>query len=300
MAGASSDDGAEERTKPHGIRHHAPVVPPPRVLVLGCGHAGRVIALRAREAGRVVRVTTRSLERARALGAEDLDVVRTGELGPSIAEEVDEETHVVVAFPPDGAAEHVVADAVRRAGAVTWLSTTGVYALDAGRVDETTAPAPPASDRARRLLDAERSFLDVGGTVLRCPGIYGPDRGLHVRVVRGEHKIPGDGSRHLSRIHVEDLAALVLASSSAPGRTFVVGDLTPAPHVEVVRWICEAYGVPLPPSVPLDQVHVSLRGDRRVDPSAALSALGVTLRFPSFQLGMAPSATGLVAGADRR
>lgn len=270
------------------------------MLVLGCGHAGRVIALRAREDGRVVRVTTRSPERAQALAADGLDVARTGALDPSIAAEVDEATHVVVAFPPDGSTERLAADAVRHAAAVTWLSTTGVYPLDAGRVDETTAPAAPTTERARRLLDAERWFLDVGATVLRCPGIYGPDRGLHVRVVRGEHRIPGDGTRHLSRIHVEDLATLVLASSATRGRTFVVGDRTPAPHLEVVRWICEAYGVPLPPSVPLDQAHVSLRGDRRVDPSAALAALGVALRVPSYQLGMAPSATGLVAGVDRR
>lgn len=271
----------------------------PRVLVVGCGYAGRVVALRAREGGRVVRVTTRSEERAHALRAEGLEIARTGVLDGSLAGAIDEDTHVVAAFPPDEHAEIVVAEAARHAAAVTWLSTTGVYPLDAGRVDDATTPAPPATDRARRLLDAEQRFLDVGGTVLRCPGIYGPDRGLHVRVVRGEHRIPGDGARHLSRIHVEDLASLVLASAGVRGRTFVVGDHTPAPHLEVVRWICEAYGVPLPPSVPLDQVHVSLRGDRRVDPTGALAALGVTLRFPSYRLGMAPGATGLVARSPR-
>ena len=77
-----------------------------------------------------------------------------------------------------------------------------------------------------------------------------------------------------------------------------MGDRTPAPHVEVVRWICEAYGVPMPPFVPLESVHVTLRGDRRVDPSGALAALGVELRYPTYRVGMAPEATGIV-GADQ-
>ncbi len=269
---------------------------PPSVLVLGCGYAGRVVALRARAAGRSVRATVRSPDRARALEAEGLEVVRSDVLDASLGAHVSEDTHVVVAFPPDGDSEHRVAKLIRGAGAITFLSTTGVYAELAGRVDDATVAPEPTSDRTRRLLEAERVLLDVGATVLRCPGIYGPDRGLHVRVVRGEHRIPGDGTRCLSRIHVEDLAQLVLAAERTQRRIFVVGDRSPAPQLEVVSWICAVYGVSLPPFVPLESVHVSLRGDRRVDPTGALTALGVELLHPSYRTGMAPEATGLASG----
>src|SRR6185437_14800339 len=108
----------------------------------------------------------------------------------------------------------------------------------------------------------------------------GPDRGLHLRVVRGEHRLPGDGSGFTSRIHVDDLAQLVLASRRAPRETFVVGDLSPAPQREVVAWIAREYGVPLPPSVPVEAVHETLRADRRIDGRRALAALRVTLAYP--------------------
>lgn len=270
---------------------------PPDLLVVGCGYAGRVVALRARAAGRSVRVTTRSAERARALAAEGLEVVAEGPLDASLAEHVGRGTHVLAAFPPDGVTEGIVAAAASSAQGLTWISTTGVYAERAGRIDAATELPEVATDRARVLLEAERRMLAAGGTVLRCPGIYGPDRGLHVRVVRGVHRIPGDGTRHLSRIHVEDLASLVLASRGHRGEVLVVGDRSPAPHIEVVRWICDAYEVPLPPSVPLGDVHVSLRGDRQVDPTHALAALGAELRFPTYQLGMAPAVTGLRRGS---
>lgn len=257
--------------------------------MLGCGYAGREIALRARAAKRTVRVTVRSHEHAAALGAEGLEVLRSDTLDASIAAHIGPSTHVVVAFPPDGAAENVAAEAARGARALTFLSTTGVYAESAGRVDGATEVPAPTTDRLRRLLGAEATLREAGAAVLRCPGIYGPDRGLHVRVVSGKHRIPGDGSRSLSRIHVEDLASFALACgevASARGKAFVIGDLTPAPHLEVVQWICDHYGVPLPPFAPLEDVHVSLRADRRVDPSEALAALGVTLRYPDFRDGM--------------
>ena len=81
---------------------------------------------------------------------------------------------------------------------------------------------------------------------------------------------------------------MILASPAAPGETFVVGDAKPARHADVVSWICEAYGVAMPPSVPLAEVHETLRGDRRVDGSRALRVLGVTLRYPTYESGYAP------------
>ena len=53
------------------------------------------------------------------------------------------------------------------------------------------------------------------------------------------------------------------------------------------RWICEHHGVPFPPSVPLEEVHETLRSDRRVDGARARERLGVTLRYPSYRDGMA-------------
>jgi nucleoside-diphosphate-sugar epimerase len=268
-----------------------------RVLVLGAGHAGSAVARLARERGLAVTVTVRSPEREARLRAEGLDVIRSDGLDAGVASLVDAATHVVVAFPPDGATDARVAPALRDAAAITYVSTTGVYGDTRGKIDDDTPlPASP-TERGRRVLDAEAAYREHGATVLRCPAIYGPTRGLHARVLRGEHRIPGDGSRFLSRVHVEDLAAFVLAAARFEGETFVVGDLTPAPHLEVVEYVCAAYGVPLPEHVPLESVHESLRADRRIDPSRALQMLGVTPCFPSYRDGMSPSATGLRARA---
>lgn len=259
----------------------------PDILVLGCGFTGATVARRARASGRTVLSTVRSAERARALRAEGFAVLEQPQLDARVAEQVGPATHVIIAFPPDGATDQRVAPALARARAITYVSSTGVYGERTGTIDDHTPLPTLPSDRARRILEAEAAYRAQGGTVLRCPGIYGRDRGLHVRILRGEHRIPGDGSRTLSRIHVEDLASLLLAAVETRGETYVVGDLNPAPHIDVVRFVCEQYGLPLPAAVPWESVHESLRADRAVDPARALRELGVTLRYPTYREGMA-------------
>lgn len=273
-----------------------------RVVVLGCGYAGAALARLARARGLDVVVHARSDARATSLREQGFEVLQRPELDATIAEHVDERTHVVIAFPPDGATDARIAPSLARAAAITYVSSTGVYGDHRGVVNDAT-PLPTAADvapsgRGSRIVAAEDAYRREGGTVLRCPALYGPDRGLHVRVLRGEHRIPGDGTRYLSRIHVDDLAQLILAlvppvTALAAAATFVVGDREPARHIDVVRFVCETYGVALPPFVALETVHESLRADRRVDASRALAASRISLRYPSYREGLAPAATGL-------
>jgi nucleoside-diphosphate-sugar epimerase len=269
-----------------------------RVLILGCGYAGRAVARLARSRGISVVATVRSLERERALTAEGFHVERAPTLeAANVGRFIDSATHVVIAFPPDGSTEAALVPLLARAFSVTAISTTAIYGELRGVIDDATPIPPPTTPRALRASRAEAEYRRAGATVLRCPGIYGPERGLHVRVLSGRHLMSEDGARTLSRIHVEDLAQLILATRGRPARTFVVGDLAPAPQLEVVNFICSAYAARFPETAPPEAVPESLRADRSIDGSAALAELGVTLTYPTYREGMAPSATKLDAAS---
>jgi nucleoside-diphosphate-sugar epimerase len=270
------------------------------VLVLGCGYAGTAVARRARAAGHPVLCTVRSADRATLLRDQGFQVLAAPTLDASIAEHVRPDTHVVIGFPPDGSTDAVVAEAIAGAHAISYISSTGVYGDRTGPIDERSVLPTQPSERVARILHGEALYRAVGATVLRCPGIYGPTRGLHMRILRGEHRIPGDGSRTLSRIHIEDIASFALAAYEARGLTYVLGDLEPAPHIDVVRYVCDTYGVALPPSVPWAEVHETLRADRQVDSSKARRELAVTLRYPTYREGMSPDATGIRPRSDIR
>lgn len=250
------------------------------LLVLGCGYTGLAVARRRVATERVVG-TTRDPARAEVLRREGLEVV--ADVDQCV---VDAESDVVVTFPPDGVTDLRLAPRCAAARAVVYLSSTAVFGAVHGVVDDTT-PVRRDSERAALRLAAEDAWRAVGATVLRAPAIYGPDRGLHVRVRAGKHRVPGDGSQFVSRVHVEDLASLVLAALARPRReTYVVGDLEPAAHGAVVDFVCAEWGCARPPHVPLEQSDETLRGDRRVDPRRALAELGVTLAYPSYRDGM--------------
>jgi nucleoside-diphosphate-sugar epimerase len=246
-----------------------------RRVVFGAGYVGaRVAALAASRGDEVVAtVRTAQLESNtfRVTRAPVLEVARREAAG----------AHAIICFPPDEATDAALASLLREALAVSYVSSTSVYGEASGGVDDSTPVAGPSG-----WLTAEAAYRAVGGTVLRAPGIYGPDRGLHVRVTSGQHQLPGEAGGVMSRVHADDLAELLLASVAVRGETFVVGDLEPAAQRETVEWVCAEWGCALPPTVEPAQVPASLRRDRRVDASRALRVLGVTLRYPSFRVGM--------------
>lgn len=258
-----------------------------RVVVLGCGFAGEAVARLSMERGLPCLATSRSEARVEALRARGIDAV-VASLPDGVDRLVREGDGVVVTFPPDGRTDAAVVEPLRRASAWVYVSSTGVYGDARGRVIGTT-PTDASTPRSALRLEAEELYRALGGVVLRAPGIYGPGRGLHVRLAAGRFRLPGDGSRAISRIHVDDLAAFVVAAleRGSPSSVHAVGDDAPVPQREVVAWLVERLGVPFPPSAPLDDVDETLRHDRRVDASVAKEALGVSLRYPTYREGFA-------------
>ncbi|MEJ6004487.1 SDR family oxidoreductase [Paucibacter sp. AS339] len=215
----------------------------PRLLIVGCGDVGmRVLGLLA---GRwQVMALTSSPERIQVLRSAgavpllgDLDRPQTLRRVAGWADAV-----LHLAPPnPQGSRDlrtqnllRVLARAVppRR---IVYASTTGVYGnCDGARFDESRSVAP-ATDRARRRVDAERALRHFGAafavsvSILRVPGIYASDRvGGHPRerLARGAPVLNRADDVFTNHIHADDLArACVLALyRGAPQRVLHVCD----------------------------------------------------------------------------
>ncbi|MDI1478582.1 NAD-dependent epimerase/dehydratase family protein [Polyangium sp. y55x31] len=257
------------------------------LVILGCGFTGTYAAKQALAAGTRVVGTTRSPERAAALSRLGVDVRLAPRLDEAlVAPLVREDTRVLVTYPPDDAADASLLPLLYRAASAVYISSTGVYGSASGRIDEET-PVDPSEPRAAARLQAEATVRAAGGIVLRAAAIYGPGRGLHVRLARGEHKIAEGGRSVISRIHVEDLARLALAAlARAPkGEVFVVADDAPVPQSEVIDWLCARLGLPRPAEVPRADLPPTLRNDRRVDARKIRRSLGVSLDYPTYREG---------------
>lgn len=270
----------------------------PRLLLLGIGQVSRAIIAQARGT-RAVHGTTRN----------PLRIFELVELGitplimplPS-AQLVEHEAiaaDVVVTFPPDGETDAILARGVQGARRVVYISSTSVYGQKEGIVDDTT-PTDPACPRSAVRLHAEQIWRDRGAIVLRAPGIYGKEQGLHLALRDGKYQMPGMGERVISRIHVDDLAGLVLAvlDSDLTSETFVVGDKNPCPQKEIVSWLCEKMQMPMPPCAALNEVNPTLRGNRRINAERILARLNYKLKYPDFQSGYGELLASVSAKAD--
>ena len=257
------------------------------LVVLGCGFTGTVAAgVRCAAGGRVI-ATTRSPARAAELARRGVEVHVTPALTRADVERViPAGADVLVAFPPDGVTDAAIAPALERAQGIVYVSSTAVYGGATGRVDEAT-PVDAGEPRAAARLAAEAVYLRLGAVVLRAAGIYGPGRGLHRRLLRGEHRLVDGGRSVVSRIHVEDLARLALAALDRGLRAeiFTIADDEPVPQIEVVTWLCQRLHLELPPGAAPGDVHETLRHDRAVSSARIQQALGLQLLYPTYRAG---------------
>lgn len=257
------------------------------LVVVGCGFTGTVAARMWLKAGGRVIGTTRSPERAEVLAKMGVDArivpKLDAEMGLSL---IDEQARVLVTYSPDPEVDRAILPLLSRARSAVYISSTGVYGNAAGRIDEST-PVDSSESRAALRLTAEQLARAAGAVVLRAAAIYGPGRGLHHRLARGEHRIAEGARNVVSRIHVDDLATLCLAALERGhrGDVFVVADNAPVPQAEVITWLCEKLGLPLPPEIPREQLPVTLQNNRHIDARKIQESLGVSLQYPTYRDG---------------
>lgn len=242
-----------------------------RFAILGSGYTGSRVAARLRSRGFEVIATHR----------DTFDISRPESL-PDLPQGVR-----VLHSIPERAMPVIGPLLCRRASRVVYLSTTGVYGA-AHVVDEST-PVAPRIPRESARAEEEREVLagPWSALVLRPAAIYGPGRGVHVSIREGKHKILGDGSNYISRIHVDDLAALAEAAllSDLTG-AYPVADDEPCPSLEISSFAARMIGVEPPkPSGELPSADTR-SANRRVDGRAIRRLLGVELRYPSYRVGL--------------
>jgi nucleoside-diphosphate-sugar epimerase len=274
-------------------------------VVLGCGHVGSALAADRVAAGDDVVVSRRDAPALAALVARLGPLARAAPLeladADAVARAIPPGAIVVHAAPPagpDGAVEAGVARAAADAGArrLIYVSSTGVYAPGGGAVVDETWPTEPAGASGRARLAAERALQSAAASaslslaIVRAPGIYGPGRGVAARLRAGTYRVVGDGRAHVSRIHVDDLVAAIVALGAAARLAhdvYNVGDRDPCTAAAHADGAAALLGLPPPPRVPATDVAADtaamLLADRRIDASRLERELGWSPRYPSWR-----------------
>lgn len=215
-------------------------------------------------------------------------------------------THLVISTPPDDEGDpvfnthgHEIAQ-LENLQWIGYLSTTGAYGdQNGGWVDETT-PTRPTTKRGSRRLKAEEQWLSLHEHyglpvhIFRLAGIYGPGRSALDSVRSGIARRINKPGHAFSRIHVEDIVQVLIASMTHPkgGEIYNVCDDHPAPSHEVISYACEMLGIEPPPLLPYDKVDMApitqsfYADNKRVHNDKIKNDLGVDLLFSDYKKGL--------------
>lgn len=268
------------------------------LLSIGHGYSAQALSRHLLAQGWRVIGTTRSAAKAarlRALGVEAL--IWPGDISAALAQA----THVLSSVAPDGAGDPVLRAlgediAKARLDWVGYLSTTAVYGHHGGDwVDEDTPLAPTTARGAARVrAEGEWAALGVPLHIFRLAGIYGPGRGPFEKVRDGTARRILKPGQVFSRVHVEDIAAVLAASMArpAPGAVYNVCDDDPASPEDVLSLAAALLGLPEPPMVMFEDAEMtpmarSFYAENKRVRNGRIKALGVRLRYPSYREGLA-------------
>lgn len=273
------------------------------LLIFGMGFTSTAL-VRALPSGTVVG-TTRSAAKADSL--HQIGVAPRLFPGSDMRADIRAATHVLISAGPDEGHDPVLAelrDAFADASHLQWvgyLSTTGVYGDHGGDWVTEDTPLDPSTERGRARVAAEAEWMDLYRNhglpvhVFRLAGIYGPGRGPFAKVRNGTARRIIKAGQVFSRIHVDDIAQVLLASIARPnpGAAYNVCDDDPAPPQDVIAHAATLLGLPIPPAVPFDEAELSPMArsfyaeSKRVDNSRLKHELGVCLRYPDYRAGLA-------------
>jgi nucleoside-diphosphate-sugar epimerase len=278
---------------------------PTRVLVLGLGYSGRHVAALLQAQGVACSGTVREPEAAADDGVVRHRLVAGQPVDDALREAIRSAEAVICTVPPDDAGDpalRLVAEALRASTVLRWvgyLSSTAVYADREGGWIEESSVADAVDDTARRRLLAEaqwRGFArdkGVASAVFRLPGIYGPGRNALVQLAEGRARHVLRPGLVFNRLHVEDLAAVVVAAMGHPGEAlYLPADDEPAPPQDVLAFAAELGGFAMSPAVAWEDPSVSpaLRrfyaSNKRIDSRGTREALGWKPKFATYREGL--------------
>lgn len=276
-----------------------------KLVIFGLGYSAGFFARAAQARGWEVVGTVRSAEKAAELSRQGLHTLVFGGFAVStpLARAVAEADAVLVSAQPDEAGDPVLgalADRLAAAERLRWvgyLSTIGVYGDHGGAWIDESAECRPTSRRSRQRLEIERDWLAFGARsgkpvqIFRLAGIYGPGRNPISKLRAGTATRLVKPGQVFNRIHVDDIAGVLMASIERPraGAVYNVTDDEPAPPQDVVGFAAEVAGLAPPPETPFDPARLSPMAasfygeNKRVSNALVKRELGYAFRYPDYR-----------------
>ena len=182
---------------------------------------------------------------------------------------------------------------------ITYLSATSVYGNHNGEWVNEKSLTEPTSETGINRLAAENNWISLHKQanlpiqVFRLSGIYSNSNNIIKRLKIGSAKIIKKKNHFFSRIHVEDIANVLIKSMTnfKSGEVYNISDDRPASTEEITTYAANLIKVDVPNKTDHEKLENGMLKDfykdsKKVNNSKMKKFFNYDLKFPSFIEGL--------------
>ena len=217
----------------------------------------------------------------------------------------DDITHILVSVPPNDLGDIFIQnyrDIIIKNKNIEWigyLSATNVYGDHNGELVSESSQTKPKTKKGINRLVAEKQWLELISKfnlpikIFRLAGIYGPNRNIKERLIKGLVKNIFKEGQFFSRIHVEDIANILNLSMNniTKNKIYNLADDFSCNLNVIIEYLCEKNSLIKPSQIDFDDMSLDYKKEsfflenKRVDNSLVKKDLLKNFKYPSFKEG---------------
>lgn len=217
----------------------------------------------------------------------------------------DDITHILVSVPPNDLGDIFIQnyrDIIIKNKNIEWigyLSATNVYGDHNGELVSESSQTKPKTKKGINRLVAEKQWLELISKfnlpikIFRLAGIYGPNRNIKERLIKGSVKNIFKEGQFFSRIHVEDIANILNLSMNniTKNKIYNLADDFSCNLNVIIEYLCEKNSLIKPAQIDFDDMSLDYKKEsfflenKRVDNSLVKKDLLKNFKYPSFKEG---------------
>ena len=223
---------------------------------------------------------------------------------PDLIDSLKKSDHILISIPPINGTDAVLKHfhsyiETNKTKWITYLSATSIYGDHKGKWVDEESKADPKFQNGIDRLEAEKSWMKLSTNknlpiqIFRLSGIYSNERNILLRLKSGEAKIINKKDHFFSRIHVEDIANLLLKSlkNFKAKEIYNIKDDKPAPSEEVTSYGIKLLGIDKPKLIKISDLENGMLKNfylesKKVSNRKMKKFFNYRLKFPTYVEGL--------------
>ncbi len=182
---------------------------------------------------------------------------------------------------------------------ITYLSATSVYGDHNGEWVDEKSFTKPTSENGINRLTAEKEWISICTKlnlpiqIFRLSGIYSDTSNILKRLKLGNVKIIKRKNHFFSRIHVDDIANILLKSMKnfKSGEIYNISDDKPASSEEIIIYGAKLLNIKIPEQIELEEIENKMlinfyKDSKKVNNKKMKNFFNYELKYPSFKEGL--------------